>query len=252
MDDLRTPAGAVLDEPRTLACSLLVVEASRLLGDALAEQLRSLPWVDGVRTASGAREGLDDFEDRPPDLTLLSMQVPEAAGFVWAVLETHPAAKVVAMSVTETEDDIIACAELGVSGLLPVSGGLADLEQILTHVVRGLTTCSPLVAAALLKRVSSLAEEKHADSGARYVEEHLTPRERQVLELIERGLTNKEIAHDLCIEVRTVKNHVHNLLEKLRVNRRGEAAARLRSARVPSLEVLRVAGAGTRPPAYGA
>jgi DNA-binding NarL/FixJ family response regulator len=56
--------------------------------------------------------------------------------------------------------------------------------------------------------------------------------------LIERGMTNKQIATTLGIEVRTVKNHVHNLLEKLRVRRRGEAAARLRSARVPALELL--------------
>ena len=56
---------------------------------------------------------------------------------------------------------------------------------------------------------------------------------------------------DLCIEVRTVKNHVHNLLEKLRVRHRGEAAARLRSARVPALEVLRGSGAGTRSTASG-
>jgi DNA-binding NarL/FixJ family response regulator len=251
MDAPRLAADTLLDEPLTGPCSLLVVEASRVLADALAEQLRALTWVEAVRTASGAREGLDSFADTRPDVTLLSMQVPEADGFVSAVLEAEPSSKVVAMSVPETEHDIIACAELGVAGILPVSGGLADLEQVLIHVARGLTTCTPLVAAALFKRVSGLAETRHTDSDARYVEEHLTPREREVLELIERGLTNKEIARDLCIEVRTVKNHVHNLLEKLRVRRRGEAAARLRSARVPALEVLRGGAAGTRSTAQG-
>ncbi len=246
-----TTALTRLEEPRTPACSLLVVEASRVLADALAEQLQALPWVTNTQTASSASDALGGFEDSPPDLTLLSMTVPDAAGFVRAVRGAYPGAKFVAMSVNETEADIIACAELGVAGLLPLSGGLADLEQVITHVARGLTTCSPLVAAALLKRVSTVAEWEQADRGVRYAEEHLTPRERQVLELIERGLTNKEIAHDLCIEVRTVKNHVHNLLEKLRVNRRGEAAARLRSARVPSLQVLRSNAAECQPPEYG-
>ena len=70
-------------------------------------------------------------------------------------------------------------------------------------------------------------------------EPYLTPRERDVLLLIEAGLTNKEIARHLDIELSTVKNHVHNVLEKLRVRHRGEAAARLRGARVPSLAELR-------------
>ena len=74
-------------------------------------------------------------------------------------------------------------------------------------------------------RLATLQTELPADQ-----EGCLTRREREVLTLIELGWSNKQIAQNLCIEVRTVKNHVHNLLEKLRVTRRGEAAARVRSA----------------------
>jgi DNA-binding CsgD family transcriptional regulator len=72
---------------------------------------------------------------------------------------------------------------------------------------------------------------------------HLTPREREVLALIELGWSNKQIARQLCIEIRTVKNHVHNLLEKLRVSRRGEAAVWRRRINPPSV--------GTSPHRFG-
>ena len=94
--------------------------------------------------------------------------------------------------------------------------------------MRGEAACSPRVAAALLRRV--------ADRGARARRldgefAPLTSRERQIVALIDEGLSNKEIAARLCIELSTVKNHVHNLLEKLGARGRGEAAARVRMAR---------------------
>jgi DNA-binding NarL/FixJ family response regulator len=138
------------------------------------------------------------------------------------------------IAVSQSEDEIVACAEAGAAGFLPRDGGLEELEATVAGAIRGETVCSPQVSAVLLRRLTTLA------SGRAPTEDtaHLTPREREVLMLIERGMTNKQIATNLGIEVRTVKNHVHNLLEKLRVRRRGEAAARLRSARVPAFELL--------------
>lgn len=233
------PAADTAEPPTAEGCSVLVVEASRLFGDALASQLRSVSWTAAVRSAATVEQVLSSWEADPCDVALVAMQTPDATGLIRVLLEVDPTARVVALDVAENEQAIIACAELGVAGLLPVGGALADLELMVANVLRGQTSCSPLVATALLKRVSALAGEHRApldDEGG-----HLTPREREVLALIELGWTNKQIAQELCIEVRTVKNHVHNLLEKLRVSRRGEAAARLRSSRVPSLGVLRAA-----------
>ena len=80
------------------------------------------------------------------------------------------------------------------------------------------------MTASLLRRVAALA----AGNGGGLPRAQLTSREREIVGLIDRGLSNKEIARDLGIEVATVKNHVHNILEKLQVHRRGEAAARVR------------------------
>jgi two-component system, NarL family, nitrate/nitrite response regulator NarL len=81
--------------------------------------------------------------------------------------------------------------------------------------------CSPKLAATLLRRVAALAQEQRSPSAL----DSLTIRERQIVGLIGDGLSNKEIASGLKIEVATVKNHVHNILEKLNVTRRSEAAA---------------------------
>ena len=103
-------------------------------------------------------------------------------------------------------------------------GSLDDLRRAIDSVARGESIVSPKMAASLLRRVSTLA----ADRAAPPAIEELTVREREIVGLIEQGLANKQIAARLNIELATVKNHVHRILEKLDVTRRGEIAARLR------------------------
>jgi DNA-binding NarL/FixJ family response regulator len=100
-----------------------------------------------------------------------------------------------------------------------------DVVRVLQTVAQGWTAWSPKVAEALLNRLASVARSNHAP-GSR-----LTSREREIFALIDRGLSNKEIATELRIELPTVKNHVHNVLSKLNAARRGEAAAMLRGER---------------------
>ena len=192
-----------------------------------------------MRTVANRDAAVSILHSFHPDVVLLNVTCPD-------VLETYAAMRafvsdlqVIAMGVGESEQEILACAEAGVVGFLPRNATCDDLARTLTKVARGEAVCSQSVTGALLRRVSNEAHQRSVTT------DHLTPREREVLVLIEQGLSNKQIAQRLGIEVRTVKNHVHNLLEKLRVQRRGEAAARLRSARVPALEVLR--GASTAP-----
>jgi len=97
---------------------------------------------------------------------------------------------------------------------------------VVSAAVRGELPCSPRIAGGLLRRVTALAAERWS----REEPYRLTAREAEIAQLIERGLSNKEIARTLCIEVSTAKNHVHSILEKLHVHRRVEAAALLRPA----------------------
>ena len=104
-----------------------------------------------------------------------------------------------------------------------------DLVAVVESVARGECLLSPDIAAKLFRRVATLAREPRLEP----IQETLTARELDVLRLIDEGLSNKEIATALSIELPTVKNHVHSILEKLDVRRRTAAAARAAPARPP-------------------
>jgi two-component system nitrate/nitrite response regulator NarL len=214
--------------------AVLIVDDIALSREGMADVLRRGSWVGEVWTAADARTAVARVRSASPDVILLSMASQDGLLMLSALRAVALTVPVVMTGVKEFEEEIVACAEAGASGFVPRHGTFADLEETVAGVIRGETVCSPRIATLLLRRVTTLAENKTPTDGTA----HLTPREREVLMLIERGMTNKQIATNLGIEVRTVKNHVHNLLEKLRVRRRGEAAARLRSARVPSLGLL--------------
>jgi two-component system, NarL family, nitrate/nitrite response regulator NarL len=177
----------------------------------------------------GAAEGVDEavqlVEKVRPNVVLIDIATAERTETIHALVEATPGIKVVALGVRENEREMIAYAEAGVSGFVTRDSSIEELVATVESVARGETRCSPRMAAALLRRVANLASER----GAEAVEARLTPRECDILGLIENGLSNKEIARRLHIEIPTVKNHVHNILGKLNVRRRGEAAAHARA-----------------------
>jgi DNA-binding NarL/FixJ family response regulator len=135
-------------------------------------------------------------------------------------------AKLVAYGVPEATDRILACAEAGASGYLAEDASAEELLARMEDVVREDFVYPPMIVAGLIKRVALLAERPSASEEASL----LSPRELQIVDFIARGFSNKEIARDLSIETNTVKNHVHNILTKLHVRRRYEAAYLLKSA----------------------
>jgi DNA-binding NarL/FixJ family response regulator len=152
------------------------------------------------------------------------MGLPDGLAAIRSITTALPEAKVVSLGVAEDDGAVLACAEAGAVGYVPREGSLNDLLAVIESVARGEAVCSPRIAAALLRRVASLAAHRSANQ----IPANLTSREREIVRLIDAGLSNKDIARRLCIEVATVKNHVHNVLEKLHLHRRGEAAAHLR------------------------
>ncbi|MCF6509660.1 response regulator transcription factor [Blastococcus sp. MG754426] len=228
------PPGPALREVHVPMVAVVLVEEVTLFRQALAALLRLEPWVDEVRTAADAPAALGLADVRLPDVALVSLASRSGYQVLRDLRAALPVVRLVAVGVPEDGDGALLCARAGVDGVVLRDGDLRDLGATVVGVARGETVCPPAVVAALVRYLSGAGDRDDVpgDDG------HLTSREREILVLIDEGLTNKEIAARLGIEVRTVKNHVHNVLAKLRVQHRGEAAARLRAARVPDLRAL--------------
>ena len=133
------------------------------------------------------------------------------------LLQAVPDARVVVLAATQRPEDVFALAEAGVLGYVTPEQSTDDLGATIESVARDEMMCTPRIAALLVRRVQALAANRPAPAG------RLTAREARVLELVAEGLSNREIAARLYIEVTTVKNHVHNILEKLGAKTRAEA-----------------------------
>ena len=206
---------------------VFVLVPVRLYRDGIADAVTRDPRFRAAGTAASlgeARERLARLE-RLPDAALIDLGLAERAAHVRALHAEWPSIRIVALGVRDAEDDIVSWADLGVAGLVSREATLAELLDALEAAVRDEVLVSPATAGTLLRRVGYLARSHEAVGGPA-----LTRREREVVRLIGDGLSNKEIAGSLRIELPTVKNHVHNILEKLGVASRGEAfgAARAR------------------------
>ena len=142
-------------------------------------------------------------------------------GSVQTLLLLAPDARVVVLSAPQRPEDVIALAEAGVLGYVTREQSIAELGQTIESVAGDEMACAPWIATLLVRRVQALAADRPAPVDC------LTVREAGVLELVAEGLSNREIASQLHIELTTVKNHVHNILEKLGARTRAEAVGLL-------------------------
>lgn len=166
------------------------------------------------------------LEDTTPSLVLLNMTIRDNAMLLQTAIDIIPDARVIVMGVSEdNESVIVACAEAGVAGYHMRTDSLDDLLVLIRRFAAGETLCTPRVSAMLLRRLSVLASQRQREER----ELVLTAREAQILRMLEMGLSNRDIAVQLCIAVHTVKNHVHSVLTKLNVTTRAEAAALART-----------------------
>jgi two-component system, NarL family, nitrate/nitrite response regulator NarL len=201
----------------------------RLYREGLAALVDRQAGMQVVGTAAAQHATVAALRERSPDVVLLDMAMLDSVATLQSLIAALPDAKVIALAVPDTDGHVVACAEGGVAGYVPRDGDISALLSAIDSAGRGELLCTPQLAGALARRVATLANER-ADGQAGPAAE-LTGREREIPALIDDGRSNKEIARELCIEVATVKNHVHNILGKLQVHRRSEAAARIRRHR---------------------
>ncbi|CCK24494.1 hypothetical protein BN159_0115 [Streptomyces davaonensis JCM 4913] len=206
---------------------VLVVDDVCLYREGLAGILARQPGIAKVLTAQDVPAALTAVKTETLDLILVSLGLLTGGDLLGAVRSVTPTPRTIVVGVPESDAEVISCAEAGVHGYLLRSESMEHLLRLMRAVVVGETLCTPRMTALLLRRVATLASE--ARPAPRMPA--LTVREDQVLGLLELGLSNQEIADRLGIEVRTVKNHVHHILEKVGARRRGEAVAEFRRLR---------------------
>jgi len=205
---------------------VFVLASVRLYREGLADGLRgagmavtgqAATWPEAVVAIVGQR----------PDVAVLDVTGPGGLEIVSELRRRVPHTRIVVLAVEEVERDIVAWAEAGISGYVTRDGTVDDLIRAVRCAARNEMHCPPRISAALLERVHVLAERGSLDTPIA----SLTTREHEIAELLEVGLSNKQIAAELQIELATVKNHVHSILGKLHVTRRIDAAAHMRRAR---------------------
>jgi DNA-binding NarL/FixJ family response regulator len=201
---------------------VLIIARIRLYGEGLAECLTRRSTFSVVGIASDLSEALSLLEDNQPNVVLYDLSIQEGLEGIKTLSNQHPSIRIVALSVSEIDSEIIACAEAGISGYVPLDATLTHLETAIIGAARGELFCAPHIACELLKEIGRRSSGK---TPKRSLTHKLTRREAEILDLLCKGQCNKEIASELYISLSTVKNHIHQILEKLCVRNRSEAVA---------------------------
>jgi two-component system, NarL family, nitrate/nitrite response regulator NarL len=223
----------MLPASRPMTLSVLIVSDVRVVQEGLNSVLAQRAGVDVV-SAVDMLHARAEIARLHPHVVLFDAARQGSVELVKALVASAPHSKVVAFGVKETAEEFLALAAAGTAGYVCDSAECSDVVKVLEQVMCDELPCSPRAAASLYRRVATLSQGGDdpisVDNGKGQADAvPLSRRELQVGHLLDGGLTNKEIGRQLGIEAATVKNHVHNMCEKLKVHRRGEAAARIRA-----------------------
>jgi DNA-binding NarL/FixJ family response regulator len=174
-----------------------------------------------VGTAGDVDDAITAIRREEPDVVLVDVHMPGGGGVtvIGEVLQTHPDVKFLALSVSDSPEDVIAMIRAGARGYVTKSIAPAELSDAVRRVADGDAVFSPRLAGFVLDAFGgsiSPATDPELDQ--------LTPREKEVLRLIARGLAYKQVARKLSISIKTVETHVSSVLRKLQLSSRHELA----------------------------
>jgi two-component system response regulator DevR len=201
---------------------VLLVDDHELVRLGLRTALEVEPDVAVVGEAGDAAEALRQVAATGPDVVLMDVVMPGQSGIEACreIRAAHPRVQVLMLTSYSDDAAVFSSIMAGAAGYLLKNTGRADIVRAVRSVARGEALLDPAVTRKVTDRLTQLARAKEVEEI-----EPLTEREREVLALVARGLTNKEIADRLVISEKTARNHISHILEKLNLSRRSEAAA---------------------------
>jgi DNA-binding NarL/FixJ family response regulator len=210
---------------------LAIVDDHELARESLQNMLSDEPDIEIIGEAANGRQALLLCSRLRPDLILMDVRMPEMDGLAATkeVKERYPETSVMMLTMHENPDYLLEALKVGAAGYVLKDAPQEDIIEAVRRVRNGESPLDPELAAGLLRRLASEGETRRGKLGP-YGDAHevepLTPREREVLELMKLGLTNRQIAENLVISLGTSKNHVEHIIAKLGVSDRTQAVVK--------------------------
>jgi DNA-binding NarL/FixJ family response regulator len=218
---------------------VLIVDSIRLTGELFAKLLAEQSEMQVVGCCTTARQAL--AQAQRCEVLLVSTNLPEKGAFrlVQTISRAKLGVRILVVGPKEGTETVLRYLEAGAHGYISRDDSVENLLNHLRSVYHGETILSPDLAAQVVARLAQLSSCLEEITPLPEVITCLTPREREILTLIGRDYSNQDIANHLIIELGTVKNHVHNILTKLNVSSRREAANILQALH-PPVDVERI------------
>jgi two-component system NarL family response regulator len=208
---------------------LLVIEIP-LIGNLFASVLEEEPDINVVGCVTTLQGALEFIETQEVNIVLVSVGLPgqDALTLTRSIVDHSPFTRVLVLGLSEEDkNNALRYIEAGAAGYVLKDSSLNEFIEIIRLTQKGEAQVSTKMARAMMERLSNLARMFSTVESRMKGDVRLTSRELEVLQYISEGLTNQEIAARLVVEVGTIKNHVHSILEKLNVSSRDEAASYL-------------------------
>jgi DNA-binding NarL/FixJ family response regulator len=212
------PDGMTGDEPRHgEPIRVMVVDDHPVWRDGIRNDLESSGVAAVVAEASDGGEAIERARGSMPEVILMDLQLPTVPGVeaIRAIVEESPHVKVVVLSASGEEPDVLEAVKVGATGYLLKGSTAGEIVDAVRRVRDGEPVFTPSLAGMVLSEFRRVAAPDPGVPG-------LTPRENEVLKLVAKGYTYREIAEKLFISVKTVQNHVQNILTKLQLRKRYE------------------------------
>ena len=207
---------------------VLVADDHPLYREGLTLALTAMPDVEVVGEAGDGESALALAAAAEPDVVLMDLHMPGMSGVeaTRRLADSHPDVAVLVLTMLDGDDSVFAAMRAGARGYLLKGADRAEIARALAAVAAG----EVVFSAGVATRVRAFFARAGRDRQLLSPFPDLTDREREVLDLVARGLTNSAIASRLVVSEKTVRNHVSNVFTKLAVSRRSEAVARARDA----------------------
>lgn len=199
---------------------IVIVDDHPLFREGVAATLAAEADMEVVGEGASADEAIHLTNTLLPDVLLLDIDMPGSGLYAArSIAETYPVTKIVMLTFSEAEDDVLKALKVGAKGYILKGVTASELKTSIRTVCAGEVSMTPSLAAGLLH---DLTTNSHRTMSSPL--DDLTPRERQILELVASGKSNKEVGKALELTEKTVKHYMSNVLQKLQVRNRVEAA----------------------------